>query len=121
MCYKLTGLYGIAHGHAATLCLSKLFPYMYENKNQCIDSRGEEYLDRVFREIAEAMGCSDVISAVIRFEELIDELGFTVPKPAETDYEILKTSVNPIRLKNNPIRLDVKSIDMLYHEILAEK
>ena len=28
MCYKLTSLYGIAHGHAAALCIVKLFPYM---------------------------------------------------------------------------------------------
>ena len=36
----------------------------------------------------------------------------------EEQYAELKTSVNPVRLKNHPIQLTVDTIDMLYHEIL---
>ncbi len=41
MCYKLTSIYGIAHGHAAALCVSKLFPFMADNIDKCIDTRGK--------------------------------------------------------------------------------
>ena len=37
---------------------------------------------------------------------------------SEGDFEILKKSVNPTRLKNNPVELDEDTIDMLYHKIL---
>ena len=58
MCYKLTGLYGIAHGHAAGLCVSALMPYMIGHTDDCIDARGKEYLDGVFVDLAAAMRLS---------------------------------------------------------------
>ena len=36
------------------------------------------------------------------------------------DFEILKNSVNPIRLKNNPVKLIMEDIDCLYHQILEK-
>ena len=33
-------------------------------------------------------------------------------------FELLKTSVNPVRLKNHPIALDENTIDTIYHMIL---
>ena len=35
MCYKLTSLYNIAHGHAAMLVNSELLPYMMDNIDKC--------------------------------------------------------------------------------------
>ena len=37
------------------------------------------------------------------------------------DFEILKKSVNPVRLKNNPVELNSDDIDMLYHQILQKR
>ncbi|MCD7824889.1 MAG: phosphonoacetaldehyde reductase [Clostridiaceae bacterium] len=119
MCYKLTSLYGVAHGHAAALCVRKLWPFMLENTDRCIDPRGEEYLKNTFDEIAEAMGCGSATNAAAKFQEIFEGLGMSVPEPNEGDYELLKTSVNPVRLKNHPIRLDEEVIDNLYHQILG--
>lgn len=121
MSYKLTSLYGIAHGHAVALCVSKLFPYMVTHSHNCIDPRGEDYLNDVFKKIASAMGCQTVMTAVEKVEKLVAELEFEVPVANETDYAILVESVNPVRLKNNPVILDKQTINILYHEILKRK
>lgn len=120
MCYKLTSLYGIAHGHAAALCVSKLFPYMIGNVNKCIDSRGEDYLKSVFADIAAAMGCDTADQATEKFSTILDKLELEIPKAEETIISILKNSVNPVRLKNNPVGLDEESIELLYRQILRK-
>ena len=121
MCYKLTSLYGIAHGHAAALCDSVLMPYMIEHTEDCIDSRGEAYLKTVFDEIAEAMDCGNTAALSDKFNEIVAKLEFSIPECGDEDYEVLKTSVNPTRLKNNPVNLSVETIDMLYHQIFSKR
>lgn len=118
MCYKLTSLYNVAHGHAAALVVRKLWPWMLDNLNRCIDKRGEDYLKEVFREMAKSMNCENEKKAAKKFNEIFDDFELSVPVASESEYEILKTSVNPDRLGNNPIKLDEESIDILYHSIL---
>lgn len=118
MCYKLTSLYGLSHGHAACFCVRKLWPYMLSNTDKCIDPRGEEYLKGVFDEIATAMGCKSSSEAASKFAGIVDFLDLKHPEPKPEDFDILKTSVNPVRLKNNPVGLDEEVIEKLYHEIL---
>ncbi len=118
MCYKVTSLYGIAHGHAAALCVSELWPYMVNNTEKCIDPRGEEYLRGVFFEIAAAMGCDTVEEAIKCYHDFVAELEFEIPTADVADIEKLKTSVNPVRLKNNPVRLDEQVIEGLYRRCL---
>lgn len=118
MCYKITSLFGSAHGHAAILCNRVLFLWMVESTDRCIDPRGEEYLKSVFDEIAEAMGCDSAADAAYKLESIFEELGVEVPVATAEQYEELKTSVNPVRIKNHPIALDENTIDMLYHKIL---
>lgn len=119
MCYKLSSLYGIAHGHAAALCIAKLWPFMIENTDRCIDPRGVDYLKGVFSSIAEAMGCNNVKEAVSKYTNILSFLFLDISKSKEADYEVLRTSVNFVRLKNNPVWLDEETIDELYHQILA--
>ncbi len=118
MCYKLTSLYGIAHGHAAAICLSKLWPFMLDNTDSCIDSRGVEYVEAVFDEIATAFGCSDRYMAVKAFDATLEGLELNNPKADEGDYAVLAGFVNPVRLKNNPVELNQDSIDSLYRKIV---
>ena len=118
MCYKITSLFKCAHGHAAILCDRILFPWMLGNTDQCIDPRGEQYLRDTFGEIADAMGCDTPEHAAQKLENIFSELGFDVPAATAQQYEELKTSVNPVRLKNHPIRLTEDTIDALYHDIL---
>lgn len=119
MCYKLTSLYGIAHGHAAALCTAELFKYMVSHTEKCIDERGESYLKAVFTEIAEAMNCENGEEAAEKFGRIVTDLGLTAPKAKEEDFSLLKKSVNVDRLKNHPIKIDEKTIDEIYHKILS--
>ena len=118
MCYKLTSLYGVAHGHAAALVDTKLFPYMVSHTDGCVDPRGEEYLKKTFEEIALMLGCNTTDEACAKLQSLFDSLELTVPAAKEEDYAELKTSVNPVRLKNNPVGLTEDVIESLYREIL---
>lgn len=118
MCYKITSLFGSAHGHAAVLCDRVLFPWMIENTDKCIDSRGEEYLKKTLDEIGRAMDCEDARSGAEKLIDLFEKLELEVPIATEEQFEELKLSVNPVRLKNYPVKLDVGTIDILYHRIL---
>lgn len=121
MSYKLTSLFKIAHGHAAALCIKGIWPFMVKHTGGCIDARGEGYLKNTFDEIADAMGCSCVEEAIEKFGNMVDELELKVPENVtDMDYEVLKNSVNPVRLKNNPVALSVEDIDIIYHDILGE-
>lgn len=119
MCYKLTSLYGISHGHAAALCVSVLWRYMISNTKLCIDLRGFKYLEKTFTELAKVMGGNVPSDGVEIFNSILDKLELSKPRVNETDYDILKKSVNPVRLKNNPIQLDENTINYLYHQILG--
>lgn len=118
MCYKITSLFGCAHGHAAILCDRVLFPWMFENVEKCSDPRGEAYLQATLDEIGQAMGCEDAKAGAEKLKGIFDNLGLEVPTATAEQFETLKNSVNPVRLKNHPIALDVDTIDALYHEIL---
>lgn len=121
MCYKITGLFGCAHGHAAALCVRVLYRWMAEGLKdgsvECIDPRGRQYLEGVLDEIAHSMGCEDMFSGAGCFEALFEKLGLEIPTALPEQYELLKMSVNPDRLKNHPVRMNVDTIDMLYHRI----
>ncbi len=119
MCYKLTSLYGIAHGHAAALCVNRIWPYMLDHMEQCLDPRGKLYLRKTFEDLAAVMGSRTPYGSVKKFQSILEELALETPTPEQEDYEILKTSVNPVRLKNHPVLLDENAIDELYHQILG--
>lgn len=118
MCYKITSLFRVAHGHAAILCDRVLFPWMIEHTDRCIDPREETYIKEVFREIAEAMDCESSAEAAEKLNDIFGTLELEIPTATQAQFEILKYSVNPVRLKNHPIALDTDTIDALYHLIL---
>ena len=121
MCYKLTSLYKISHGHAAFLCVSKLYPYMINNISDCIDKRGEKYLKGVFNEIKKILNCETHDEVITKLNSLKKNLNLPKIRYKESDYEILSESVNVERLANNPISLNKDAINTLYHEILKEE
>ena len=115
MCYKLTSLYGIAHGHAAALCVSKLWHYLINYAGRCTDydriqyKHGIDDLKKNVEELKETM---------TYFQFILAEMNLENPRADEVDYLILEASVNIERLKNFPIKLDALEINNLYHEIL---
>lgn len=111
MSYKMTSIYGIPHGHAVAIGLPHIWEYMITNTENCIDSRGEEYLLKTFNDIANSMGCKTALDAVAMFKELLKELELEGPKANNQELVLLTASVNVGRLKNNPVAL---SKDVLY-------
>ena len=118
MCYKITSLFNIAHGHAAILCDRVLYSWMIDNTDKCIDPRGEQYIALTLNEIGKAMGCADANGGAEKLKEIFEKLELDAPVANDEQYEELKTSVNPVRLKNHPVELSVDMIDELYHRIL---
>lgn len=120
MSYKITSLYGLPHGHAVAVCLPEIWEYMLSHPENCIDSRGQEYLSGIFQNIANAMGVAnpygarDIFTCMMRDMELQNP----VSDNRAEELEILSKSVNPIRLKNNPVKLDIDVIHNLYSVIV---
>lgn len=121
MCYKLTSLYGIAHGHAAALSVAKLWGYMLHNTDKVRDVRGEQYFIQLLQELAEIFNCPDSLQAVGRFEEILKKLEIQIPVASKKDILVLRKSVNSDRLKNHPLELDEYAIETLYYEILNKE
>ena len=118
--YKITSLYKLPHGHAVAVCLPEIWEYMIGHMDKCIDSRGQEYLSTIFNEIAHSMGCDNPKDAIALFREMMVDMEMTNPvsENKEDDIRVLSSSVNPIRLKNNPIALDNHVIQSIYNAIV---
>ncbi len=115
MSYKLTSLYGLPHGHAVAVCLPKVWAYMHKNPEKCIDPRGAEYLIKVFGTIADAMGAVSIEQAIANFEKTLAVWDIVSPGAKSTgDIAVLTESVNPTRLKNNPVYLSGEVLVELY-------
>lgn len=111
MSYKLTSLYGIPHGRAVFMCLPYIWKYMAE----------KNVLSEEFLKIGEALGCKNVNEAINLLYKMNDEL-FEENKVVmdSKDINILVESVNPTRLKNNPLPLLENEIHDLYKQIMEK-
>lgn len=111
MSYKLTSLYGIPHGRAVFMCLPFIWKLMEERS----------ILPDVFSDIAYTLGYTCVADAIGYLESLNEQL-FENDKVTmnEGDIDILVKSVNPTRLKNNPLELTEDMISSLYMDIIKK-
>ncbi len=118
--YKITSLYKLPHGHAVAVGLPVIWEYMLGNMDKCIDVRGQDYLSDIFNQIARAMGCNTPKLAISTFRQMMVEVELVNPgsENKEEDLIILSTSVNPVRLKNNPVKLSEETIKYLYSIIV---
>jgi len=101
MSYKLTSLYGIPHGHAVGLCLPEVWAEM----------KDEPKLQHIF-------AAFPVDLAWVR--QLLKNLGMEYPasRNREQELDILTASVNPVRLKNNPVMLEKDTLRAMYERIV---
>lgn len=118
--YKITSLYKLPHGHAVAVCLPEIWEYMIGHRNKCIDSRGQEYLGSIFNEIAHSLGCDNPDNAIADFRVMMMEMELANPVSGniEEEIKVLTHSVNPVRLKNNPVMLGNGVILELYKRII---
>ena len=110
ICYRITGLFGTAHGHSAALCNRVLFRWLIHNTSL-----------PVLDDIAHAMGCDSPDEAAAKFEAIFSRMGLEIPTASAEQIDSLTESVNPERLKNFPAKLDTHTIRELYMQILNVK
>lgn len=120
--YKLTAMYGLPHGHAVAVCLPVIWEYMLENMDKCIDRRGAEYLQSIFGLISKSMRHSTPMEAIETFRTMMVEMGMQNSVSGNRDGEVenLSRSVNPVRLNNNPVCLEMDSIVSIYTQVVRE-
>lgn len=93
---------------------------MLAHPEKCIDYRGQQYLEQIYKDIAAAFGAEspyaahDVFISMLKYMEIQDP----VSSSHSSDISILASSVNPIRLKNNPVELNEETIRCLYEKIV---
>ncbi len=123
MSYKITSLYKLPHGHAVAVCLPEIWTYMLGHMDKCIDSRGQAYLTGIFEKIAKSMDRETPEQAIAVFRQMMQDMNLNNPvsNNKDEDLKVLSTSVNPVRLKNNPVMLETLCIQELYDEIIAVK
>ncbi len=120
MSYKITSMYGLPHGHAVAVCLPEVWQYMTNHLNEVVDVRGEKYLEKIFYNIAEAMGYDKIRVAIAQFRQMMHDMEMENPKSDNiaVDLKVLTESVNPIRLKNNPVSINAETAYSLYSRII---
>lgn len=120
MSYKITSLFGIPHGYAVALCLPHVWRYMIGNVSLCSDVRGPEHLQDVLEELAALFGVSAPGAAVGKFQEMVSRIGIDhMERVSPEQLEELAASVNPGRLKNNPVPLSQQVLLDMYSEIFS--
>ena len=120
MSYKITSLYKIPHGHAVAICLPRVWEFMLKNIDKCLDKRGSEYLGNIFLQIANLLGSNSAKEAISNFIVMLEEMGMGYPNSdnKEEDLAVLAASVNPVRLKNNPILPNEVEVREMYNSII---
>ena len=120
MCYKLTSLYSLQHGYATALVNVQLWPWMVDHIDDGADIRGKEYLKTVFYDLSEMFGGTTMKDGIECYKQLVNSLiSSSDISVNESDYNVLCSSVNQKRLKNNPVKLNEQSICDLYYKILG--
>ena len=115
MSYKLTSLYGIAHGHAVAICMPFAWRTLLERGSEAARGRLREIDILVTGEDGAAYG-----SGLDAFERLTARLALSVPPDvSESDLDVLAASVNPQRMGNYPVGLTVAELRKAYQDILC--
>lgn len=121
MCYKLTDLYGLAHGHAAALCLGPMWEYMINHMEECCDERGADFVWDIFEQIACLLGYVHPVEAAAHLKSRMKEWNLIIKYDLSSQIPCLIHSVNIERLKNNPVMLSEKAIEVIYRDIFTKK
>ena len=120
MSYKISSLCHIPHGHAVAVCLPAVWEFMLNHMGLCIDARGKNYLHDIFLDIGKVFGVQTAEEAIRSFKNFLLELNTVSPSiEKKEDIALLAQSVNPVRLNNNPVKLDERALYELYVKIFS--
>lgn len=113
MSYKITSLYKLPHGHAVAICLPEVWEYMLKHMHEGIDIRGREYLEGALSEIASLIDLN-----YYKYMLGMLELNYPIANQKESDVQSLVDSVNSVRLKNSPVKLNARTLQNMYRRIV---
>ena len=113
MSYKITSMYRFPHGHAVAVCMPEVWEYVLSHTDDCIDARGSEYLRETLLQISELI-------TLDQFRAMLNKMDMQYPEAGnkEEELETLAKSVNPVRLKNNPVALSTDVMREMYRRIV---
>ncbi len=119
MSYKLTSIYGLAHGHAVALALPKTWNYLVSNYKNTFDARGKKYLRNSLDLINKSFICQNDQEAIAKFISLLHKYDFIKPlEYNENGLNEIVDSINIERLKNFPVSISKETLKQMYLEIL---
>lgn len=113
--YPFTSLYNISHGHAVSLTLNKFLKFNYtniKNSNSLFDLK-KRY--QILFDLTKSKNINELDEYILqlkrkaKLEEDFIKLGINISK----NYNRIISGVNPLRLKNNPVKInksDLKKI-----------
>lgn len=115
LCYRPTKIFNIAHGHAVFLTLPHIWQYMIDNIQNTIDSRGEEYVNQTFSELAALMHFDSPKSAVAGLWRLMAMLEIPTTVPADEEcIEGMTSMVDVKKLSSTPVAIDSEAVRKVY-------
>lgn len=119
MSYKLTSIYGLAHGHAVALALPKTWNYLVSNYKNTFDARGKKYLRNSLDLINKSFICQNDQEAIAKFISLLHKYDFIKSlEYNENGLNEIVDSINVERLKNFPVSISKETLKQMYLEIL---
>lgn len=113
MSYKLTGLYGLPHGHSVALGMVEVWRYLSENADKSSDARGDAYFCGVMATLEEIVGYEN-------YCKMLEVLEMKQPVAGDyvTEIDMLTKAVNIDRLKNSPVLMTADIIRQMYERIV---
>lgn len=110
MSYKITSMFSMPHGQAVIICLPSIWRHMLPKANK-------ELIEK-FAGIAKCLGQESIEKGIEFLENFIAELKLLPDvEVGEEQLRELSMSVNPGRLKNNPIVFNQEELYEIYKEI----
>lgn len=116
MSYGLTSHYGLAHGHAAALCLRAVWSHYVDlTEDDGADAPDLDRLRTSLREINDAFGVRTSNQALMKFDAILT----TLDLPPTIDVDVLVAGVNAERMGNSPVPMSRDEIRRAYEFALG--
>jgi len=123
MSYPITSYFGIPHGHAVGLTLSRLMLYNDDvTEENLADSRGVEYVKRTMSEVYSMLDVSGKEAAAKVVNNLLEEIGLATKLSElgiyESDFTRIISEISEERAGNNPRRFTKEDGRDILHQIM---
>jgi alcohol dehydrogenase class IV len=117
--YYLTSHFGVSHGHAVGMMLSKMLIYNGEVTEEDVnDKRGASYVRDTMHRLTALLSAADLTGAARRIDNLMADIGLgdPIPKLRLDDKHIenmVRESLKSSRMANNPRKFTAKALTSL--------